>query len=59
MGDMRNAYKILIGIPERKRPLGRPNYRWKDNIRVNLKEIGLEVWTGFIWLRMGTSGCLF
>jgi hypothetical protein len=32
MGKMRNAYKILVGKPKRKRPLGRPGRRWKDNI---------------------------
>jgi hypothetical protein len=39
MGEMRNASKILVGIPERKRPLGRPRRRWKDNIRIYLREI--------------------
>jgi len=38
MGEMRNAYKILIGKPEGKRPLGKPRRRWEDNIRMeNLK----------------------
>jgi hypothetical protein len=32
MGDMRNAYKIFVGKLEEKRPLGRPSYRWEDNI---------------------------
>jgi hypothetical protein len=43
MGDMRDAYKILVRIPERKRLLGRPKHRWKDNIRIDLREIGWEV----------------
>jgi hypothetical protein len=40
MGEMRNAYKILIRKPEGKRPLGRPRCRWEDNIRMDLREIG-------------------
>jgi hypothetical protein len=51
MGEMRNAYKILVGMPERKRPLGRFSHRWEDNIKIDLKEIGWEVIDWFIWLR--------
>jgi hypothetical protein len=40
MGEKRNAYKILVGKPEGKRPLGRPRRRWEDNIRIDLREIG-------------------
>jgi hypothetical protein len=39
---MRNAYQILIGRPEVKRPLGRPRRRWEDNVRMDLKETGFE-----------------
>jgi len=35
---------------------GRPRRRWEDNIRIDLREIGWEVWTGCIWLRIGTNG---
>jgi hypothetical protein len=35
-----NAYRILVGKPEGKRPLGRPRRRWVDNIKMNLREIG-------------------
>jgi hypothetical protein len=42
MGKMRNAYNILVGKPEGKRPLGRPRCRWK-NIRMDIKEIRWEV----------------
>ena len=38
----RNAFKILTGIPIGKRPLGRPRRRWEDNIRMDLKEIGIN-----------------
>jgi hypothetical protein len=40
MGEKRNAYKLLVGKPERKRPLGRPRRRWVDNIRMDLGEVG-------------------
>jgi hypothetical protein len=36
----RNAYRILVGMPERRRLLGRPRRRWADNIKMNLREIG-------------------
>jgi hypothetical protein len=42
MVQVRNAYKILVGKPERKRPLGRPTCSWEDNIRMDLREIGWE-----------------
>jgi hypothetical protein len=40
MGEMRGAYKILVGRPERRRPLGRPRHGWEDNIKMDLREIG-------------------
>jgi hypothetical protein len=43
MGEMRNAYRILVGMPEGKRPLGRPRRRWVDNIKMDLRVIG---WSG-------------
>jgi hypothetical protein len=55
MGEKRNAYKILVGKPEGKRPLGRPSRRWMDNIKMDLREDGMQ-WIGLIWLRKGTSG---
>jgi hypothetical protein len=42
MRDVKNAYKIFVGRPERKRPIGRPRRRWEDNIRMYLREIGWE-----------------
>jgi hypothetical protein len=53
---MRNAYKILIAEPERKRPLGK--CRWEYNIKNILRKQHLSAWTGFMWLRMWTSGGL-
>jgi type IV secretory pathway TrbF-like protein len=51
---MRNEYKILVGKPEEKRPLGKSRHRWKDNIKSYLLEIRMWVWIGFIWLTIGT-----
>jgi hypothetical protein len=46
----------LVGKPEEKRLLGRSRCRWEDNIRMDVREIGWESGTGFIWLRIGSSG---
>ena len=43
MEDGRSAFKILTGTPAGKRPLGRPRHRWENNIRVYLKEIGINM----------------
>jgi hypothetical protein len=40
MGEERKVYKVLVGKPERKGPLGRPRRRWEDGIRMDLREIG-------------------
>jgi hypothetical protein len=40
MGEERNVYKVLVGKPEKKRPLGRPKHRWEGGITVDLREIG-------------------
>jgi hypothetical protein len=40
MGDRRGIYRVLMGIPEGKRPLGRPRSRWEDNIKMDLQEEG-------------------
>jgi hypothetical protein len=42
MGEKRNAYRILVGKPEGKTPLGRPRRRWVDNIKMDLREIGWD-----------------
>jgi hypothetical protein len=43
MEEVRGAYNILVGRPERRRPLGRPRRRWEDNIKMDLREIGFGV----------------
>jgi hypothetical protein len=40
MGEKRNVYKLLVGKPEGRNPLGRPRRRWVDNIRMDLVEVG-------------------
>jgi hypothetical protein len=52
MGEKRNAYRILVGNPEGKRPLGRRRRRWVDSIKMDFRD-GM-VWIGWIWLRIGT-----
>jgi hypothetical protein len=58
MGDRRGAYRVLVGTPEGRRPLGRPGRRWEDNIEMDLQEVGMRAWTGLSWLRIGTGGRL-
>jgi hypothetical protein len=47
MGEKRNAYRLLVGNPEGKRPLGRPRRRWVDNISMDLGEVG---WDDVDWI---------
>jgi hypothetical protein len=51
MGEMRVVYRVLLGKPEEKRPLGRPISRGKDNIKMVFQEVGSGS-----WLRIGTGG---
>jgi hypothetical protein len=43
LGEIRNAYKILVRKPEGNRPFGRPRHKWEGNIRMDLREIGWKV----------------
>ncbi|KAJ4449974.1 hypothetical protein ANN_01381 [Periplaneta americana] len=49
MGESRNAYRMLVGRPEGKRPLGRPRRRWEDNIKMDLREVGYD---GRDWINL-------
>jgi hypothetical protein len=55
MGEGKGMYRVLMGKPEGKRPMGRPRQRWEDNIMMYLQEVGC-VWTGLSWLRIETGG---
>jgi len=46
MGEARGVYRVLVGKPEGRSPLGRPRRRWADNIRMDLQEVGLCIWIG-------------
>jgi hypothetical protein len=49
MGEGRNLYRVLVGKPEGKRPLGRPRRRWEVGIKMDLEEIG---WGGVEWIHL-------
>jgi hypothetical protein len=49
MGEGRGVYRVLVGRPEGKRPLGRPRSRWEDNIKLYLREAGID---GANWIRL-------
>jgi hypothetical protein len=56
MGERRGIYRVLVGKPEGRRPLGRPRRRWEDNIKMKLYEVrcgGISIST---WIRIGTGG---
>jgi len=49
MGESRGVYRILVGKPEGKRPLGRPRPRWEENIKINLEDLG---YGGVDWIEL-------
>ena len=51
MGDRRGVYRVSVGKPEGKRPLGRLRHRWEDNIKMDIQEV--RAWNGSSWLRIG------
>jgi hypothetical protein len=58
IGDGRGIIRVLVGRPKDKRPLRRHRRRWEDNIKINIREIRIDVVTGFGWLKLGSSGGL-
>jgi hypothetical protein len=59
MTKRRGVYRFLVRKPEGKSPFARPKRRWGDNIKMDyFQEVGWGVWTGLIWLRIGTGGGL-
>jgi len=53
--ERRGVYRVLVGKPEGKRPLGRPRRRWEDNIKMDFRKWDVVVWIGLNWLRIGTG----
>jgi hypothetical protein len=51
-GEGRGVYRFLVGRPEGKRPLGRPKRRWEDNIKMDLRETGID---GVNWIQMAQN----
>jgi hypothetical protein len=49
MGEGRGVYRVLVGRPECKRPLGRPRHRWENNIKMDISEIGIN---GAKWIQL-------
>jgi hypothetical protein len=57
-GGWEKRVEDFDGKVQRKKPLERPRHRWEDGIKMDLREIGWGVWSGFTWLRVGTVGGL-
>jgi hypothetical protein len=55
-GEKRVVYRAVVRKPEVKVPLARPRHRWQDNIKMDLQECDVGVWSGWNWLRIGTGG---
>ena len=56
MGQGRGVYRVLVGKPEGKKPLGIPRRRWVDNIKMDFRKWEGVVGTGWSWFRIGTGG---
>jgi hypothetical protein len=58
MGEEREVYKVLVGKSIGKRPLRRVKGRWEDGIRMDIREICWQMWSGSTWLKIGNGGGL-
>ena len=56
MNEERGMYRVLVGKPEGRRLVGRPRCRWVDDIRMDLQEVDVDIWTGLGWPRIETGG---
>jgi len=56
MSEERVVYRVLVGKPEGRRPLGRPRRRWVDNIKMDLQRWDVGIWTGLGGPRIETGG---
>jgi len=56
MGESRGVYRVLVGKPEGKKPLGSPKRRWEDKFSRIFRKWDMGVWTGSSWLRVKTRG---
>ena len=56
MGERRGIYRVLVGISEGNRSVGRPRHRWEYNIKMDLQEVVWGAWNGSFYLRIGTGG---
>ena len=54
--EWRGVYRVLVGKRVGKRPLGRPKRGWEDNIKMDVQERVVGVWTGLSWFRIGPGG---
>jgi hypothetical protein len=60
MGESRGAYRVLVGRPEGKRPLGRPKYMWEDGIKTDITETdleGMDIVPGKFGYKSGLQDC--
>ena len=53
--ERRGTYRVMVGKPEGKTPLGKHKSRWEDNIKIDIKEVGQGAWIGLVWFIIETS----
>ena len=56
IGERIVVYRVLVRKPDGKRLIGRLRHKWEENIKMDFRKLGLGLWTGLIWLRIGTGG---